>query len=200
QEDFESSSQARTAYRLFQLANLERIAALLRDPDGTSLMGSDGLGTRGATWLFLRYVADRVPNEAALWRNLVTDARTAGMTNLQEALGFDPREWMADWSAAVYLDDAEQLDADPRFQIPSWNHRSLFPASRLLWATGYTTFPLQAHSIPAGPASRTFSLDGGAAVYLRTAVDGEERAAIRIALPGSLPAPSRLKVAVTRTE
>src|SRR5690606_30966311 len=78
-----SSTLERDAFRQFHLDNLDRLTFFLDDPDGSSLMGVDGLATRGATWSFLRYATDRLGAAGpAFLTKLVRDSRKAGLDNL----------------------------------------------------------------------------------------------------------------------
>lgn len=189
---------ARDEFERFQLANLDRLAAMLRQPAQTSLMGADLLQTRGAAWFFLRYMADRRGgDETALWRSLVRDAKTSGLENIQRVLGEDPRPWIADWAAAVYLDDISGLTVPPKYQILSWNFRNLYPASGNFWPGSFVqVYPLAVSSLSA-TNGQTHSLQGGATLYLRTNVVLGGMGSVRLTV-ANLPPPSRLKAMVTR--
>lgn len=205
---FQNNPLARSEFSRFQLANLDRLASMLRQPSHTSLIGADLLETRGAAWYFLRYAADRRGgDEQAFWRSLV-NATTSGLTNLERVLGTDPRPWIADWSAAIYLDDSG-VAVPPEYEIRSWNFRSIYPAAGNLWPGNFfTQFPLQVYglvnsgsqtSCRLGSSSQSceFSLQGGSAAYLRTGTGSAGTGGFRVTV-GGLPAPSRLRVIVTR--
>ncbi|HUE96069.1 MAG TPA: Ig-like domain-containing protein [Longimicrobiaceae bacterium] len=192
-----ADERARSAFGLFQLDNLERLAGFLQNPQTNSLMGPDVLATRGAAWHFLRYAADRRPDEAALWRALVTDTKTAGLDNLRHALGEDPRLWIRDWGGAVYLDDTG-FDEQGRYGVASWNLRALYPAVRWLWPPRYfgDTYPLAVRRLG---TKEEITLSGAGAAYFRAGVAAGGKGAVRVTV-GDLPAPSRLKVIVTRVK
>lgn len=206
---FQNNLLARSEFSRFQLANLDRLAAMLRSPAHSSLMGSDQLETRGAAWYFLRYAADRRGgDEQAFWRALVRDASTSGLANLERVLGTDPRPWIADWTAAVYLDDSG-VAVPPEYRISSWNFRSIYPAAGTLWPGNlFTQFPLQVYGLAnsggqtlcrlgSSAQSCDYSLQGGSAAYLRTGTGAAGTGGFRVTV-GGLPAPSRLRVIVTR--
>ncbi|MEX2570119.1 MAG: Ig-like domain-containing protein [Gemmatimonadota bacterium] len=202
-EDLESAG-VRDAFRLFQQDNVERLTAFLRGPEYVSLMGPDILATRGATWSFLRYAADRKGgDETVLWHTLVRDSRTAGLDGLRTALADDPATWIRDWAAALYLDDTG-LDSENRHRVQSWDMRALYPVLGTLFSGAINQpYPLR--------VSRLFSfgatplpLKGGSAGYLRTVVDPDELGAVYFLTGGQrgqsyLPAPARMKVVIVRT-
>jgi hypothetical protein len=196
---------AREAFRSFQADNLERLTNFLRAPESTSAMGPDLLATRGAAWAYLRYVADRRGgSEASLWAALVRDTRLNGIENLRAALNADPLEWMRDWSVAMYVDDTTFLEAalGPRYTMPSWRFRTLYPALGTLGLGGGQRYPLRVWALsPDQP--QALPLQGGSAGYVRLGVAGGERAGVRVTVgsgsANQLPPPSRLQVAVMRT-
>ena len=207
---FQTNPLARAEFLRFQLANLDRLATMLRSPAHTSLMGADLVETRGAAWYFLRYAADRRGgDEQAFWRALVRDASTSGLANLERVMGTDPRPWIADWAAAVYLDDSG-VTLPPEYQIASWNLRSIYLVAGNLWPGNfYSQFPLQVYGLVnsgeqtlcrlgSSLQSCDYSLQGGSAVYFRTGTGTVGTSGFRVTVGAGLPAPSRLRVIVTR--
>src|SRR5690606_16840201 len=77
-------------------------------------------------WAFLRYSADRSGgSEQAFWTSLV-DGGLTGRANLQAAFGGDaPNDWLRDFTAAMYADDAV-AGVPAILTNPSWSFRSLF--------------------------------------------------------------------------
>lgn len=195
---FVQNATARAEFERFQLANLDRFAAMLRQPAQSSFMGEDALTSRGAAWSFLRYIADRRGgDETAFWRGLVRDARTSGLDNLERVLGEDPRGWMTDWAAALYLDDVSGITPPARYQLASWNFRDIYPAAGNLWpGSFYNQYPLQVSSLSL-ISGNNYSLQGGSTFYLRTGVATGGMGAVRVTV-GNLPPPSRLRVVVTK--
>ena len=203
-------TNAQHEFERFQLNNLDRLAALLRQPALNSFMGADLLETRGAAWFFLRYIADRRGgDERAFWRALVRDANISGLANIERVLGEDPRDWIADWAAAVYLDDIG-INVPAEYSIRSWNFRNIFPVAGNLWPGNfYSAYPLQVNSIVnsgtqtsctvpfQSPQNCDFSLKGGSAAYMRTRTLSGGTSGVRVT-SGGLPAPSRLRLVVTR--
>jgi hypothetical protein len=96
--------------------NLARLSDYLGAPEANApYTNNDSLATRGATWSFLRYAADRAvaagaPNDSAFYYRLVNSTRT-GLPNLQAALAGASGgtvalpDWFRDWAVAAYADD-----------------------------------------------------------------------------------------------
>jgi hypothetical protein len=160
-----SSLPEREAFLRFQHPNANRYAAYLEDPEAHTLIGPDSLATRGATWSFLRYAADRKGgDESAVWRNLVTTS-SSGLTNLQSVLGVEPIDWIHDWVVSIAADDNAGGLAT-QFRQASWNFRSIYPwvrdsAGRPL----YGRYPLRAHPLT-NNAQQQIGISGASAAFL----------------------------------
>jgi hypothetical protein len=161
----------------FQVANTGRYHEYLVNPPANSpYANNDDLETRGATWDFLRYAADRRNgNDQAFWFALVNSTST-GMTNLTNALGTDPVAWARDWSVSVYTDDAVPVAA--QFTQPSWNYRDIFRNSGL-----GGVYPLQVQTLVNGTASVT--VKSGSAAYYKFAVAAGQTGDVRVAQTGT---------------
>ena len=112
------------AFRAYQATNMSHFAdfitaSLLSGPVGATPF-DDSPQTRGATWAFLRYLADQrfAGDEQSLWSKLV-DGRETGLNNLQAALGSDPLTLLRNWEISLYTDDVAATEA--AYQEPSWN-------------------------------------------------------------------------------
>jgi hypothetical protein len=156
-----ASSTVQDAFNTYQVENISRLLSYLTEPESHSPLFDDGtLGSRGALWQFLRYVADQSSvGEPALWRSLVSSSQT-GVSNLEASARVNVRGFVHEWALAQYDDDA-RIPAGAVMQHPSWNFRDLF--------TGLTTdrsFPLAVHVLEADvPISLT--LHSGGATYVR---------------------------------
>ncbi|HET6229536.1 MAG TPA: hypothetical protein VFE05_05600 [Longimicrobiaceae bacterium] len=167
-----TQSQVRVdAFNELQSANVDRAIRYYQNPESTSpFADNDLLETRGATWDFLRYAADRKGGtERDFWFSLV-NSKHVGLENLQGALGTDPLTYAHDLSVSVYTDDA--VAAASQYLQPSWNFRSLMPALR----SG--AFPLRTRLLANGvPMAVNLHFASGA--YLRFGVAPGGRAEVR---------------------
>ena len=171
--------------------NFGRLRLFLERPDTAGpLKASTVLAVRGATWAFLRYAADRRPgDQTPFWQALV-NTQSRGMANLQAALGTDPLPWVRDFGAALYADDAV-AGTDARYQLPSWNLRSVY--------AGLGGFPLLARALGDGvPLSLTYS-SGGAPSFLRFGVPAGGFAGVG-ALSAGVPPTTPYALVVIRTK
>ncbi|HSU12453.1 hypothetical protein [Longimicrobium sp.] len=172
-----ASTQQTSLFEEFQGQNLGRYETYLRDPSSNSpYANNDELETRGATWNFLRYAADRRNgNDAALWFALA-NGTSVGLNNLSNALGTDPVALARDWAVSVYTDDAG-IPVAPQFTQPSWNFRDIFRAT-----TG-GVYPLRVLALANG--ANNVSVKSGSAAYYKFAVAPGQQADVRVAQSGT---------------
>jgi hypothetical protein len=152
--------RVRDAYGWFMSPNLARLRSYLMGPELASPFASnDDIATRGAAWSFLRFAADQaIPtgDQHELWARLVNSA-TAGMANLQAALGRDPLALARDWAVATGVDGL--VAGLPRaLTQPSWELRSAWPQ----WRGPY---PVRLRT-PNEGGTLTISLRGTGAAYI----------------------------------
>ena len=181
----QSSGAIRSAFNADQSANVARYRSFLIAPSESSpFRDDDSLETRGATWNFLRYLADRKAgggtNDAPTWLALVNTART-GVANLAAVFGSDLATRVRDWSVSHYTDDLG-ASVSTEFTQPSWNFRSIFPA---LSGSG-NTYPLQVKALSAGSASGT--LIGASSAYYRFSIPPSTTATITLTAPSLVDA------------
>jgi hypothetical protein len=178
---FASATQEDRFFR-FAESNFGRLREWLRFPSaGGPFSDNDELATRGATWSFLRYAADRRGGtESTLWNAMAIGPDT-GMVNLAGELGTDPRPWARDWSAAMYADDAGIGAVSPYVQ-PSWNFRDIY--QNLNYGTGFN-YPLAVRNPSSGVAQSFTLFKGGAAAYVRMGVPASSFATVTTTVPGS---------------
>jgi hypothetical protein len=177
------SQSATQAMSLHFYDNFHNLGHYLQNPDTTSLYGADSRASRGATWQFLRYAADRRGgSESAFWRGLV-DTGSSGLANLQGALGADPLAWIHDWLVSAYVDDLVP-GVPPRFTQQSWNFRGLYPQLRRPDGMSYGHYPLRTRTLTDG-AQTSFTLAAGTGAYLRFAVAAGDRAEVVMGTGGS---------------
>ncbi len=162
-----------TAFNRYAINNFGRLTDYVESPQGESPYGSgDGLATRGATWNFLRYAADRSPQpELSTWRALV-NSREAGFANLDRAFNATTRRWVADWAVSLAT-DRYSVTAEPNFQQQSWNVTSILTELRQ---------PTLNVRTPAPTTTEQFSVIAGGSGYTRFRAPDDAPIAVRIAV------------------
>jgi hypothetical protein len=166
------------AFQAHGIANIDRFDAYLETvPNFGPFEDDDDLETRGATWAYLRYVADRRNgNDAQFWASLVNTA-LVGLPNVDAATGSDAMALARDWAIALYTDDAVPGVASI-YTNPSWNFRSIMTQSR--WG-GYA-LPVTAltSGVTANPVIRA-----GSAAYYRFGVPPAGTGDVRVGAAGT---------------
>jgi hypothetical protein len=174
------SSQAQLdLFNEFMLQNTGRYQTYLENPAPNSPWAdNDELETRGATWDYLRYAADRKGgSEQALWFALVNTTNT-GLQNLAAVLGADPTVYARDWAVSNYTDDAG-IAVAAQFTQPSWNFRDIFRNSGL-----GGVYPLKVQTLANG-ATTSLTVKSGSAGYLKLAVAPGQTGELRVAQSGT---------------
>jgi hypothetical protein len=157
-----SSTVYKNAFNTDALANFGRLELLLESPSLNSpFADNDSLQTRGATWSFLRYAADRQSLNATAWNQLV-NSTTTGMANLRNVFGSDVSSLMRDWSTSLIADDVSGVAS--KYQQPSWHFRSLFDA-----LSNGGGLPLKTTTLSSGTSASATLVPGGS-VFFRFAV------------------------------
>lgn len=172
------SARVYRAFGLYMSGNFENLGRYLARAPEESLTGKDGLATRGATWSFLRYAADRsgAGDEWVFFRLL--NSRTAGLDNLNQVLAAPAQSWIHDWAVALYADD--HVDGvDPVYTQPSWNFRDLY-------ARAWGSYPLSPTVLRPG-SSGSVSLQPGGAGFLVFGVEGRGAAALHVEADAATP-------------
>jgi uncharacterized protein YjdB len=90
--------------------------------------GGGGSSFYGSGWSLVRWAVDHSGmDEATFIRSLVQEGRLQGMGNLSAKTGKSIPRIIADWTAAVALDDyPDAALRRPELSIPSWNLRDVF--------------------------------------------------------------------------
>jgi hypothetical protein len=192
-EQVTASTRLQKAYITYMDQNIRRYQRFLENHEGQSPYDAttdddNDLATRGASWAFLRYAADRRSGgtDAQLWHDLV-DGDVIGFANLQQALGTDPRPLVRDWTTAVYTDDVV-LDAEARFQQPSWHYRTFFG-----------TFPAATRNLAAS-GENTVLLKSGSGAYARFRVAAGQVGTFTARRTNGDALPSQVYVTIVRTK
>jgi hypothetical protein len=164
----------------FARENLVRALFFLRSPEKTSLIASTGQATleeRGAGWLFLKYLNQRVGG--GVLRRLQTSPQT-GANSVTTASGIPWMTLMRDWAIAVYASGATDIGG---ITLPREQTLGGFDLRTALATISSQAFPLAPTQLANGdfsvdwklaPSSTTFSrltIAPGAAVNLVVAGD-----------------------------
>ncbi|HEX7938767.1 MAG TPA: Ig-like domain-containing protein [Gemmatimonadaceae bacterium] len=186
---------ARSAFDNYQRSNFGRYQQYLRATESNSPMASDDqLATRGATWSFLRYLADRVrPADGDFWRKLVNSHWT-GVVNVDSVLagtGVTTMSALGDWATSVVMDDIAPAVATS-YQQPSWNFVSAFAG-----VGGGLSYALAPRVLSNG-LSTAVGVVGGGTSYMRFGVAQNKEALVRVSAVGGGPLPAGIRVTVVR--
>jgi hypothetical protein len=188
-----SSQTILTAVNRHQVSNIGRFISFLESPDAFNFADGNDLVTRGASWAFLRYAADRAATpqgQRDLWFALVNSELT-GINNVSQAFGIQAYDWFQDWTVSVLTDDTS-LAMDDRFRQPSWDLRSV------VQALTQSDYPLETRTLTSGQ-SLELTLRAGGSSYVRFAVPSGTTSGVRVTSNRiSPPAPLRLSIVRTR--
>jgi len=175
-----------------QKHNFQRFFEFLARPESIGPYdASVTLASRGATWSFLRYLADRAVDDAAFLFDVV-DSNTRGLANLAQVLGgtevvFDR---LSDWRVAIYSDDRVS-GLETRHRDLSWN----LPSIHQRLTSG--SYPIRNSILSSGVALGR-ELDPGGASYLRFGLEPGATASVELLTNGGLPH-ATLRATVLRT-
>ncbi|HYJ80973.1 MAG TPA: Ig-like domain-containing protein [Longimicrobiaceae bacterium] len=187
-----NASRRVAAFNTYANQNFGRFRSWLQRPDTSgALKNVDALASRGATWSFLRYAADRLGGtESDTWFGLVNTQLT-GTANLEDVFGVDIEPWVRDWIAAMYADDAVAGVA-AQYTNLSWNYRSLYIALN-------TSYQLVPRPLTNGVGLTLSYSRGGATAYARFGVPTGAFAGMT-ALSGGVPPVSPYALIVVRSK
>jgi hypothetical protein len=189
-----NASRRVAAFNAYANPNFGRLRSWLQRPDTTGAFKSnDALATRGASWAFLRYAADRSSpgaDQQAFWSSLIRTS--TGLANLQEVLGGDPTLWLRDFTAAMYADDAVTGIA-AQYTNPSWNYRSLFGALN-------GTYQLVPRTLANGVGLTLSYSRGGGTAFARFGIPENTYARVVADTGGTPPAAGSTHLIVIRTK
>jgi hypothetical protein len=183
-----ASAKGIAAFNQDQGSNAGRYGDYLTKPDTNSpIRDNDELGTRGATYDFLRYATDRKLSsggaDADVWSALV-NSKTTGIDNLRAVYGTDVAGLLRDWSVSQYTDDVVTNESADYTQ-PSWNWHNLFQA----FNGGTGRYPLPVTPLPT--AGTSGSVIPGGAVFYRFSVPANALASLTLSGPGGAATPAQ---------
>jgi hypothetical protein len=188
-----NASRRVAAFNTYANANFGRWRGWLQRPDTSGpVKNVDALASRGATWSFLRYSADRLNGTDATFWSALVNTQTTGTTNLSSALGgANVNDWVRDWTAANYADDAVSGIAS-QYTHPSWSFRSLYTALN-------GSYQLVPRPLTNGVGLTLSYSRGGGTAYARFGVPTSGFAKVT-ALSGGVAPTSPYALIVTRTK
>jgi hypothetical protein len=189
-----SSQRTFAAYQSHMASNTSRYGSYLANPAASSpYAAGDAIGTRGAAWSLLRYVADRASaSDGNIWSRLV-DNPAVGIANLQSVCGGELASYVRDWSVSHALDDVAAAPA-AAYQQRSWNFHSVFAGVDGLAAL----YPLQVAGMTPGTAY-TGSIVAGGAQYFKLTVPANGTATLAIGASSGTAA-GNLQLVLVRTK
>ena len=130
--DFYAARGDATNADRFRSQNRTRADRYLRDPPATSLIAEGGTGSlelRGASWLFVKYLAGQFGN--TILRNL-SQASQSSVANVTQQTNRSWSTLLASWAVALYADDAPELAGvtmPVEYTYPNLNLRAFMQSS-----------------------------------------------------------------------
>lgn len=155
----------------FLSGDLSNAYSYLNNPEATHLItpgnNSGPLAYRGASWLFVRWLADHFAADTLLGtevtRGLVQTTRV-GASNVSGLVAVDFPTLVGEWQLANYLENLGGFAQSGRLRYRSWNLRSLYAAnSPALFAKPYPLTP----DSTGGSYARNGTLRGGSGRHVR---------------------------------
>jgi hypothetical protein len=191
------TDRAADAFNDYMLGNFFLYDAYVEEAESASpYRQSDDLATRGATWSFLRYAADRLgPTDGDLFFRLVNSGQT-GLTNLLAQLNLSATDFQAlerDFTVSVYADDFVSVSG--AYTQPSWNMRSIYPG------IGIADFrwPLSVEPLSDNKPIAAAVFAGGSASYRFSTVRSNE-AFVYVTGTAGAPMPASMSLTIIRTK
>ncbi|HLV25839.1 MAG TPA: Ig-like domain-containing protein [Gemmatimonadales bacterium] len=176
-EKLRSRATQVSAFNMYGGGNFGRLAKYMETPSSESPYEmDDNLATRGATWSFLRYAADRAGrNNPAFWQAL-SGAPTVGFANLDAAFGTSTRQWVADWAVANAADRFQSTNpVEEKFRHKSWDMHDIMDELNL---STLKTIPLS------NGETSTVDIKAGGSAHVRFRI-GADDASILSSLQGN---------------
>jgi hypothetical protein len=168
---YDSLGDSLTAFR-YLIGNLYNGYSYLKLPQSVALVADTGIGSleeRGASWLFLRYVADHFGQGAT--RAMVQTSQF-GAANVAAATGTPFATLLGRWALAVYLTDLPSFAAPPALTYNFWQFRTVFAQLHQQFPQDFdAVYPLQPSSGIGVNAGTSGQLSSGSGAYLLVGQD-----------------------------
>jgi hypothetical protein len=192
----------RATGRRFHIGNQYNGFVYLRGPARHPLVTDDppgSLESRGAGWLFLRWLADQYG--AGLPRQLVATVNL-GATNVEAATGTPLGTLLGRWALALYAHDLPGFAAPAELQFAFWRLRATYDSLHQSFPADFTVaFPLEPVAALPGNAAVSGLVASGSGHFLRVTQPPGAAAFLLTFRPvagGALPENRRGQIAVLR--
>ncbi|HET9065126.1 MAG TPA: hypothetical protein VFN22_04820 [Gemmatimonadales bacterium] len=197
-----------SCFSQFGSGNLRNAYEFMLDPEATFLVSprDDGptLEGRGASWLFIRWLADHFSSDTlrgtTLTRALTSGAAT-GADNIASATGVPFPTLVGEWLSTLWVDDLPGFPQAGRLRYRTWNFRSTY--ARNSPGTFPKAYPLEPILVTSSGTSGSGTLRGGTGRFLRVALAaGNGPMQVRLTGPGGVAPAGALsaRIAVVRTK
>lgn len=159
----------------------------------------------GSGWSLVRWAIDHSGrDEAEFIRSLVQEPNLAGMANLRAKTGKSTERIIADWTAAISLDDRPGATVNrPELSMPSWNLRDVFAGKNSDFPEPYPSpWPLPVRQLQYGGfAVNVASLRAGTAATFELSGSQTRPQVVALRGPGGIgDAAPTLGVTITRIQ
>ncbi len=164
--------------------------------------GQSGSVFYQTVWSMIRYTIDRYSSSESEFLTALNNATTTGVNNIVARAGVGIDQILVNWGLALYADDYPGMPANPDYQFPTWNLRSIY-AGLNESPSWRGTFPNPFPIIPTAAAFGNFQTDpvnirGGAHAYYEISGNGAQSQMLKLrSSAGGVP-PSTVIFAVLR--
>jgi hypothetical protein len=191
-------------WRYYVLGNFLNFDEYLLSPNTYSpIQSTDGTGTRGATFAFLRYIADQnFASDGTFWYDLVNSG-DVGVSNIEKRLGnmsdANFQTMFRDFIVSLYSDDfAAGIAA--KFTQPSWDMRSMYPRLTTIYQlpAGSFDWPLNGIGLKDNQPKSVTLTAGGFQIFRFRGLTGSD-SFIRVTGAAGAALPSNVTISMVRT-
>ena len=180
------SSQCTDCFSVFAGGDVGNAYSYLTNPDGQFLIApeaTDGtLAERGASWLFVRWLADHFSTDTLLgtqFTRAMEASGTVGAARIAQVTGVDFPTLVGEWQLANWTDNLPGFPQDGLLDYRTWNFRRVFADNyRVLFTRIYPLIP----DSTGGAYSHTGVLPAGSGRMVRFQLSaGSPGATVRLA-------------------
>ncbi len=196
-----------SCFSQFDGNNLHNAYEFMLDPEATFLVSPRDAGPtlegRGASWLFVRWLADHFSSDTlrgtTLTRALTSGAST-GADNIAVATGVPFATLVGEWLSTLWVDELPGFPQAGRLRYLTWNFRSTYATNSP--GSFAKAYPLEPTLVGIGGTSGSGTLRAGTGRFLRVALgSGSGPMQVRLTGPGGVAPAGALsaRIAVVRT-